>query len=106
MRAHAAAHFNWGDILTVTWPFAEAKLQSEYTGGEDERAYAVTIHGEIRGPGDSVEDAEPRNCACDVEDVAARCDRRDVHELRVGADADGAGRRAERRGRFPSSRPR
>src|SRR5687768_16638468 len=60
MRAYAAAHFEWDELLTVTWPDAEAKLQSEYTGGEDGRAYAVTIHGEIRGPGASIEEAEPR----------------------------------------------
>jgi hypothetical protein len=60
MRAHAAAHFAWDDILTVTWPDAEAKLQSEYTGGKSGRAYPVTIHGEIRGGGQSLEEVEPR----------------------------------------------
>jgi hypothetical protein len=60
MRAYAAAHFEWDDVLTVTWADAEAKLQSEYTGGKDGRAYAVTIHGEIRGVGESIEEAEPR----------------------------------------------
>lgn len=60
MRAYAAAHFEWGDVLAVTWPDAEAKLQSEYTGGEDGRAYPVTIHGEIRGPGESLAEVEPR----------------------------------------------
>ena len=60
MRAYAAAHFEWGDVLAVTWPDAEAKLQSEYTGGEDGRAYPVTIHGEIRGPGESLADVETR----------------------------------------------
>jgi len=60
MRAYAAAHFPFDDVMTVTWNDAEAKLQSEYTGGEDGRAYAVTIHGEIRGLADTVEDAEAR----------------------------------------------
>ncbi len=60
MRAHSAAHFEWDDVLTVTWPDAEAKLQSKYTGGGDGRAYPVTIHGEIRGPGESLAEAEPR----------------------------------------------
>ena len=60
MRAYAAAHFEWDDILTLTWPDAVAMLQSEYTGGHDGRAYPVTIHGEIRGNGDSLEEAEPR----------------------------------------------
>lgn len=60
MRAYAAAHFEWGDVLAVTWPYAEAKLESEYTGGDDGRAYAVTIHGEIRGEGESLDEAEPR----------------------------------------------
>jgi hypothetical protein len=60
MRAYAAAHFDWDDVLHLAWPDAEAILQSEYTGGEDGRAYAVTLHGEIRGLGDSLEEAEPR----------------------------------------------
>jgi hypothetical protein len=60
MRAYAAAHLDYGDVLTVTWNDAVAKLQSEYTGGDDGRAYAVTIHGEIRGLADSIEDAERR----------------------------------------------
>lgn len=60
MRAYAAAHFEWDEVLSLKWPDAEAKFQSEYTGGEDGRAYAVTIHGEIRGPGESIEEAEPR----------------------------------------------
>jgi hypothetical protein len=60
MRAYAAAHFAFDDVMTVTWNDAEAKLQSEYTGGNDGRAYAVTIHGEIRGLADTVEDAEAR----------------------------------------------
>jgi hypothetical protein len=60
MRAYAAAHFEFDDVLTITWPTAEAKFQSEYTGGEDGRAYPVTIHGEIRGEGDSLDEAEPR----------------------------------------------
>lgn len=48
LRSYAAAHFEWSVVNTITWHFAEAKLQSEYTGGDDGRAYAVTIHGEIR----------------------------------------------------------
>lgn len=60
MRAYAAAHFDWDDVLTIGWPDAEAKLQSEYTGGDSGRAYPVTIHGEIRGDGQSIEEAEPR----------------------------------------------
>jgi hypothetical protein len=34
--------------------------ESEYTGREDGRAYPVTIHGEIRGEGESLDKAEPR----------------------------------------------
>src|SRR2546423_179955 len=60
MRAYAAAHFEWDELLTVTWPDAEAKFQSEYTGGDDGLAYPVTIHGEIRGTDESIEQAEPR----------------------------------------------
>jgi hypothetical protein len=60
MRAYSAAHFDYEDVMTVTWSDAEAKLQSEYTGGDEGRAYAVTIHGEIRGIADSIEDAESR----------------------------------------------
>jgi hypothetical protein len=60
MRAYAAAHFAWDDVLTTTWTDAEAKFQSEYTGGDDGRAYPVTIHGEIRGESASLEEAEPR----------------------------------------------
>jgi hypothetical protein len=44
----------------VRWPDADAKIQSEYTGGADGRAYPVTLHGEIRGPGVSIDEAEPR----------------------------------------------
>ena len=55
MRAYAAAHFPWDEIMTVTWANAEARIQSEYTGGEDGRTYGVTIHGEIRGAGESLE---------------------------------------------------
>jgi hypothetical protein len=60
MRAYAAAHFDFDDALQIAWPDADAILQSEYTGGDDGRAYAVTLHGEIRGPGDSLAEAEPR----------------------------------------------
>jgi hypothetical protein len=60
MRAYAAAHFAFSDVLTLTWPDAQVWLQSEYTGGRDGRAYAVTIHGEIRGLADSIDDAQRR----------------------------------------------
>jgi hypothetical protein len=60
MRAYAAAHFDYDDALQIAWSDAEAILQSEYTGGDDGRAYAITLHGEIRGPGDSLTEAEPR----------------------------------------------
>jgi hypothetical protein len=60
MRAYSAAHFEFDDVLTLTWPDAEAKLQSEYTGGDDGRAYPVTIHGEIRGNASSLEEAQTR----------------------------------------------
>ena len=48
MRAYAAAHLDYDDVLHIAWPDAEAIIQSEYTGGDDGRAYAVTLHGEIR----------------------------------------------------------
>jgi hypothetical protein len=60
MRAYAAAHFEFDEVLTATWPDADATLQSEYTGGEDGRAYPVTILGEIRGEGQSFEEAHVR----------------------------------------------
>jgi hypothetical protein len=60
MRVYAAAHFEFLDVLQVRWPDAVAFFQSEYTGGADGRAYPVTIHGEIRGPGESLQEAEPR----------------------------------------------
>ncbi len=60
IRAYAAAHFEWDDHLTVTWPNAVCVLQSEYTGGDHGRAYPVTIHGEIRGEDESLEDAQRR----------------------------------------------
>jgi hypothetical protein len=60
MRAYAAAHFAFSDVLTLTWPDAQVWLQSEYTGGRDGRAYAVTIHGEICGLADSIDDAQRR----------------------------------------------
>ena len=59
-RAYAAAHFDWDDMLTSTWPDCTAWLQSEYTGGDDARAYPVTIHGAILGHGESLEEAQPR----------------------------------------------
>jgi hypothetical protein len=60
MRAYAGAHFEFEDVLHVTWLDAEAWLQSEYTGGQEGHAYAVTIHGEIRAEAVSIEEAEPR----------------------------------------------
>jgi hypothetical protein len=44
----------------LTWPDAAAWFVSEYTGGQDGRAYPVTIHGEIRGVGESLGEAEQR----------------------------------------------
>ncbi len=46
--------------MVIRWVDATAMLQSEYTGGADGRAYAVTIHGEIRGEGSSLDEAQPR----------------------------------------------
>jgi hypothetical protein len=60
MRAYAAAHFEFDEILTLTWPDAVAFVQSEYSGGDDGQAYPVTLHAEIRGEGESLEEAEPR----------------------------------------------
>jgi hypothetical protein len=60
VRAYAAAHFDFDEHLVVRWPDATAFFVSEYTGGEDGRAYPVTIHGEIRGAGESFAEAEQR----------------------------------------------
>ena len=60
MRAYAAAHFRFGEPLLLTWPDAQAVFQSEYTGGKSRRAYPVTIHGEIRGEGESLNEAQRR----------------------------------------------
>jgi hypothetical protein len=60
VRAYAAAHFEFDEHLMLTWPDAAAWFVSEYTGGEDGRAYPVTIHGEIRGGGESLGEAEQR----------------------------------------------
>lgn len=61
MRAYAAAHFDFDEVLSVSWhDGAVGVLQSEYTGGEHGDAYPVTLHGEIRGPGESLAQAEPR----------------------------------------------
>jgi hypothetical protein len=59
MRAYSAVNFDWDDSLTISWPNAVGILQSEYTGGEHGNAYPVTIHAEIRGEAESLEDAEP-----------------------------------------------
>lgn len=59
-RCHAAAHFDWDDVLRLNYPEGQAAYQSEYTGGEGGRAYAVTIHGEIRGEAASLKEAEFR----------------------------------------------
>lgn len=58
MRAYAAAHFAFDSLLEITWPDAAAILQSEYTGGDDGRAYAVTLFGEIRGDAESLDAAQ------------------------------------------------
>lgn len=43
----------WDAKLWFHWPNATAVFQSEYTGGDDGRAYPITLRGEIRGdPGD------------------------------------------------------
>jgi hypothetical protein len=60
VRAYAAAHFEFDEHLMLTWPDAAAWFVSEYTGGEDGRTYPVTIHGEIRGTGESLGEAEQR----------------------------------------------
>lgn len=57
LRAHAAAHLDFDETLKLTWPDGEALLQSEYTGGTDGKAYAVTLHGEMRGLAESLDDA-------------------------------------------------
>ena len=49
-----------GRPATDSLPDAQAALQSEYTGGDDGRAYPVTIHGEIRAESTSAEGVEPR----------------------------------------------
>lgn len=60
LRAYSAVHFAYDDTLWLTWSDAKALIQSEYTGGEDGRSYAVTLHGEIRGQGESFDAAEAR----------------------------------------------
>lgn len=58
MRAYAAAHFDFDQHIEVTWPDAKAYLQSEYTGGESGRAYAVTLYAEIFGEAPWLEAAQ------------------------------------------------
>jgi hypothetical protein len=60
MRAYAAAHFPWDEFIGVRWSDANAAFQSEYTGGASAHAYPVTIHGEIRGGGQSIDEAQVR----------------------------------------------
>ncbi len=60
VRAYSASHFDFDQHIEVTWPDASAIFVSEYTGGEDNRLYPITIHGEIRGMCESLEDAERR----------------------------------------------
>ncbi len=60
LRAYAAAHFAYEEHLQLAWPDANAVLQSEYTGGPDGRAYAVTLYGEIVGGSDSLGEAQER----------------------------------------------
>lgn len=60
MRAYAAAHFPFGETLRIDWDDATGFLQSEYTGGEDGRAYPVTLYGDVRGEAESLDDAQAR----------------------------------------------
>lgn len=60
LRAYSAAHFELADVLTLRWRDAVGMLQSEYTGGDDGLAYPVTLHGEIRGEGRTLEEAQRR----------------------------------------------
>lgn len=60
LRAYSAVRLKFDDVLDVSWVArdATAKFQSEYTGGDDGRAYAVTLHGEIRGQATDLDDAQ------------------------------------------------
>jgi hypothetical protein len=60
MRAYAAAHLEWDERIEIHFPRSIAILQSEYTGGENNHAYPVTIHGQIRGLGESIDEAQTR----------------------------------------------
>ncbi len=60
MRAYAAAHLAFGETLKLHWPHADAFVLSEYTGGNNGRAYAVTLFSEVRGQADSTEEAQTR----------------------------------------------
>lgn len=60
MRAYAAAHFAWDDLLRINFPETVCLLQSEYTGGDEGKAYPVTIFGEIRGDFEGLEEAQRR----------------------------------------------
>lgn len=60
MRAYSAAQFDYADFVRLAWSDAEALLLSEYTGGPEGHSYGVTIHGAIRGPGDSMDEAQRR----------------------------------------------
>ncbi len=59
MRAYAAAHFEWDEVLGVEWADAKALFQSEYRGGPDAR-YPITILAEARGFGESPEEEQER----------------------------------------------
>jgi hypothetical protein len=48
MGAYSAAHLDFDDHLRLAWPDAAAVVVSEYTGGEDGRAYPVTLHADVQ----------------------------------------------------------
>jgi hypothetical protein len=58
VRAYAAAHFEIDDHVELRWPGVGGIVQSEYSGGEDGRAYAVTLHAEVRGLAESIDQAQ------------------------------------------------
>jgi len=61
MRAYAAAHFEWEELLRINFPGGcQCLLQSEYTGGREGGRYPVTIYGEIRGEFSELEVAQSR----------------------------------------------
>ena len=58
VRAYAAAHFEIYDHVELRWPGVGGIVQSEYSGGEDGAAYAVTLHAEVRGLAESIDQAQ------------------------------------------------